>query len=297
MKKISKVLDIQNVEDLKSYLTTSKNIDYADLVKRSAPTNGDYFQTSRATPMFEHLLDNIPDLWMKVRDWGKEVYLAKVTVGVVNHYAKDAYWDKFVNKLGEHINLYKKSEHKEMWTHALLNFSPAIFREDKLNDVVEKSIGQKELNDIYLNHINDFSISHRYEVERALRDTPKEDFMKVLKRHINNEKFYDVFYMLTKSQRTDITKEEVMNITINSSPLETYLRDKREEYTVEITGESIKRGSHEKIDKIFCKNLMDANHYYRLNYFNLVKTMENLNIPDMEEMLPAETKRKKVKMN
>jgi hypothetical protein len=296
MKKIKHAYEIDDVEDLKSYIGTAQKIDYVDLVERSRPTNGDYSRTYKSRPMFEYLLENIPDLWIKVKDWNEEVYLAQVVIGVVNHYASDDYWNKFVKKLGEHINLYKQNQHKDMWTDAMLHCNPAIFHSFTLHNEIKRSIGEKEINDIYLNNINEFHIPFRYEVDSALRNTPKDDLMKVFKRHINNEKFYDVFYILSKSGRNDITKEEVLNIEINGSPLETYLRDKREEYTLEITGSPIKRGSHEAIDKIFCKNLMDKNHYYRLNYFQLDKVMKSLHIQNMEELLPAEPKKKKVKM-
>lgn len=296
MKPIKKADQISNLEDLKSYLKENKNIDYLLLVNKFRPINGEHSHNSRSTPLFEHLLDNIPDLWIKVKDWNKEIYLAEKVIDVINHYAKDQDWNTFVKKLGEHIHLHNEKEHKKMWTHALLNFKRVIFSSSTLNEEIKKGIGQKELNDIYLNNIKDCSISFRHEVNSAIRNTSKNDLMKVFKRHVINEDFHSVLYILNSSERNDINKEEILKMEINNSPLETYLRDKREEYTLQITGSTIKKGSHEQIDKIFRQNLMDKDHYYRLNYFNLDKVMNALDIPSIEDMLLEESPKKKVKI-
>jgi hypothetical protein len=311
--------DFYNLEVLKKHIEEDKDVNFFELFDYARPINHDYSHNYKSRPVFKYLLANVPDLWQKVeykRDYKFELYVSDVredkplilgekVIGIIQHYAEDKYWQEFVSKLGKDIKKYDKKDHKFMWTHAVLNYTRSIFSEFVLHEEIKKSIGEKELNDIYLTHISELSNSYRWEIDGALRECSKSELLALIKTYAEKDNF-DAIETIQKNRSIQETKilpnEEVLSIKIGDQSFKEYLQSKKQEYTLHITGEDVKEGSHEEIDRLFRKNLCKdmKEHNYKLNYFHLVKFMDRLNIPNLEPKLEnsnneVKTSKKKMK--
>lgn len=307
--------DFYNLEELQKHIQKGKGVNYLELFDYGSPRNHDYLHNYKSTPVFEYLLKNVPDMWQKVeykKEYsfdsyldcvkpGEPIVLAEKVSGIIRHYAREDYWKQFVEKLGQDITAYPQQEHKAMWTYATLNFSADIFLESILHNEAKKSIGEKELNSIYLNHIDELSISHRWQIDSALRSCSKTDLVELITACAEKEDFYSILNIQENRSLKEtkiLPNVAILEIKVGEQTLEQYLQDKKQEYTVHITGEPIKKGSHETIDGLFRRELLAdmEEHCYKLNYFNLVKVMKKLDIPNIEDTMTAEIKIQKRKM-
>lgn len=285
-----------NIEELKKYIKEEENVNYVKLLNYASPINHDYHHNSKSTPLFEFLLENIPNIWQKIeyKEFdtyisavkGESFLLAEKVINIIQHYAEDKYWTKFIKKLGKDIKQYPVEDHQNMWEIAILKYSPDIFTGMDLIQEAEDSIGEKKVDDIILRNIDKLSISHKWEIDSALNRVSANELFELIKKNVEEEKFHTVYEILHNESLKNtkiLSKQDILQIKIGEKSLADYCQEKKEEYTVNITGQTIDEDSYEKIDMLFRKNLLkdEEKHNYKLNYFNLVECMENLDINNM----------------
>lgn len=299
-----------DLEVLKQHIAEEKDVNYLKLLDYSSPRNHDYSHNRKAEPVFQYLLKNIPDLWQKV-DCPKydsyinnsdkkdsQVILAEKVIGIVQHYANDNYWKDFVSKIGQDIKKYNKEDKIAMWTIAILDYTPGIFSEMDLSNEVEKSIGRKALNTIYLNNIEQLRGNYWHEVDSALRDCSQEELLILVKHYVQKDKFQSIELVQKNSEskgQVVLSNEQILNIKIGTQSFESYLQDKKQSYTLDITGQPIEKGSHTLIDTLFHRHLIkneDKRDQMR-NYLYLVDIMKKLDIPNVEDQFNVEVKEPK----
>jgi hypothetical protein len=270
---LSDIIRYDRNKELKTCLEeTQDNIDYGKMFIDCAP---------HSYRCFEFLIQHIPNIWEVVPNDEKHslVYYA---AQAVKKFDIASYWEMLIKKMEQDIQKTPKEKQKDILIDMLFKASEYPIDIYLLNNFMKGILGEKVLEDIYLNNIKRLYHTHSHFSQSALKNASPENQLEVLKNTILKEDFFATEFIMNNSQ---LSMQEIVRLHIDNKPVLEYLQDRVDSYKAKICNSM----SAKNIEEVFHYAVFVRKdkhiHDLVLNFYKLEKTVEKLSNLNLHKSL------------